>query len=52
MRSFSCDRVPSRRSAACSEDKGYDSDAIRASLHEVGIRSCIPPKSNREAKIR
>jgi IS5 family transposase len=33
-------------------DKGYDSDAIRASLHEGGIRSCIPPKSNRKAKIR
>src|SRR6266853_5873907 len=33
-------------------DKGYDSDAIRASLHEAGIRSCIPPKSNRKAKIR
>jgi hypothetical protein len=25
---------------------------IRASLHEAGIRSCIPPKSNRKAKIR
>jgi IS5 family transposase len=33
-------------------DKGYDSDAIRASLHGAGIRSCIPPKSNRKAKIR
>jgi len=33
-------------------DKGYDSDAIRASPHEAGIRSCIPPKSNRKAKIR
>lgn len=33
-------------------DKGDDSDAIRASLHEAGIRSCIPPKSNRKAKIR
>jgi transposase len=33
-------------------DKGYDSDAIRTRLHEAGIRSCIPPKSNRKAKIR
>jgi transposase len=33
-------------------DKGYDSDAIRASLHDAGIRSCIPPKSNRKAEIR
>jgi transposase len=33
-------------------DKGYDSGAIRASLHEAGIRSCIPPKTNRKAKIR
>ncbi|MGH7985212.1 MAG: transposase [Candidatus Binataceae bacterium] len=33
-------------------DKGYDSDAIRASRHEAGIRSCIPPKSNPKAKIR
>ena len=27
-------------------------DAIHASPHEAGIRSCIPPKSNRKAKIR
>jgi transposase len=33
-------------------DKGYDSDAIRARLHDANIRSCIPPKSNRKAKIR
>lgn len=32
-------------------DKGYDSDAIRDSLQEAGIRPCIPPKSNRKAKI-
>jgi hypothetical protein len=30
----------------------YQSPIIRASLHEAGIRSCIPPKSNRKAKIR
>lgn len=30
--------------------KGCDSDAIRAGLHEAAIRSCIPPKSNRNAK--
>jgi len=30
----------------------YRSPTIRASLHEAGIRSCIPPKSNRKAKIR
>jgi transposase len=33
-------------------DNGYDSDAIRASPHEAGIRSCIPLRSNRLAKIR
>jgi len=27
----------------------YQSPIIRASLHEAGIRSCIPPKSNRKA---
>src|SRR5258705_10209061 len=32
--------------------EGYQSPIIRASLHEAGIRSCIPPKSNRKAKIR
>jgi transposase len=30
----------------------YQSPIIRASLHEAGIRSCIPPQSNRKAKIR
>jgi hypothetical protein len=25
---------------------------MTASLHEAGIRSCIPSKSNRKAKIR
>jgi hypothetical protein len=30
--------------------EGYQSPIIRASLHEAGIRSCIPPKSNRKAK--
>ena len=33
-------------------DKGYDTDAIRAALHDAGVRSCIPPKSTRKAKIR
>jgi transposase len=33
-------------------DKGYDTDAIRATLHDEGIRCCIPPKSNRTDKIR
>ena len=33
-------------------DKGYDSDAIRTSLHDAGIRSCIPTKSNRKVEIR
>ena len=33
-------------------DKGYDTDAIRTGLHDAGIRCCIPPKSNRKAKIR
>jgi hypothetical protein len=30
----------------------YQSPIIRASLHAAGIRSCIPPRSNRKAKIR
>jgi hypothetical protein len=30
--------------------QSYQSPVIRASLHEAGIRSCIPPKSNRKAK--
>jgi hypothetical protein len=30
----------------------YQSPIIRSSLHEAGIRSCIPPKSDRKAKIR
>ena len=33
-------------------DKGYDTDAIRTGLQEAGVRACIPPKSNRKAKIR
>jgi transposase len=33
-------------------DKGYDTDAIRAGLHDAGIRCCIPPKSTRKANIR
>jgi hypothetical protein len=30
----------------------YQSPIIGASPHQAGIRSCIPPKSNRKAKIR
>jgi transposase len=33
-------------------DKGYDSDAIRGSLHEAGVRPAIPPRSNRKAPVR
>jgi transposase len=33
-------------------DKGYDSDAIRDSLREVGVRPVIPPRSNRKTPIR
>jgi transposase len=33
-------------------DKGYDSDAIRGHLHEVGVRPVIPPRSNRKTPIR
>ena len=33
-------------------DKGYDSDAIRASLIANGIRPVIPPRANRKAVIR
>jgi transposase len=30
----------------------YQSPIIRASLHEAGTRSCIPPKSSRKGKNR
>ena len=33
-------------------DKGYDSDAIRDSLREAGVKPVIPPRSNRKASIR
>ena len=33
-------------------DKGYDSDAIRDSLRQAGIRPVIPPRSNRKTPIR
>lgn len=33
-------------------DKAYDSDAIRDSLREAGIRPVIPPRANRKATIR
>src|SRR5579863_6722906 len=33
-------------------DKGYDSDTIRDSLREVGVRPVIPPRSNRKTPIR
>ena len=33
-------------------DKGYDSNAIRDSLREAGVRPVIPPRSNRTATIR
>jgi transposase len=33
-------------------DKGYDSDAIRDSLREAGVRPVIPPRSNRKTTIR
>lgn len=32
-------------------DKGYDSDAIRDSLREAGVRPVIPPRSNRKTTI-
>lgn len=33
-------------------DKGYDTDAIRSSLRENGIRAAIPPRSHRKTAIR
>ena len=33
-------------------DKGYDTDAIRSSLRENGIRAAIPPRSHRKTTIR
>jgi len=33
-------------------DKGYDSDAIRDSLRQSGVRPVIPPRSNRKTPIR
>lgn len=32
-------------------DKGYDTDPIRAALHERGIRAVIPPRSHRAYAI-
>jgi len=33
-------------------DKGYDTDAIRATLATEGIRCVIPPRSHRKTTIR
>jgi transposase len=33
-------------------DKGYDTDAFRAYLRELGIKPVIPGKSNRKKRIR
>lgn len=33
-------------------DKGYDTDSIRAALHQRGIRAVIPPRSHRTCAIR
>ena len=33
-------------------DKGYDTDAIRNTLRDTGIRAAIPPRSHRKAAIR
>ena len=32
-------------------DKGYDTDAIRKTLHDDGIRATIPPRSHRKDPI-
>lgn len=40
------------RPAQLLADKGYDTDAIRASLQDAGIRPCIPPKTTRKVKLR
>jgi hypothetical protein len=42
-------RLAEERPAYLLADKRYDS--IRASLRGAGIRSCVPPKSTRKAKI-
>jgi transposase len=44
--------LPDSAPGALIADKGYDSDAIRADLKARGIRSVIPPRSNRKAAIR
>ena len=33
-------------------DKGYDTDAIRGTLRDQGIRAAIPPRSHRKDPIR
>jgi IS5 family transposase len=33
-------------------DKGYDTDAIRATLRDHGVRVAIPPRSHRKDPIR
>jgi transposase len=43
------DRLPPAR--VLIGDRGYDSDQLRAWLHQRGIASCIPPKRNRRRTI-
>jgi len=44
--------LPEQTPDALLADKAYDTDAIRADLKARGIKSVIPPKSNRTATIR
>jgi transposase len=44
--------LPEQAPDALLADKAYDTDAIRDDLKKRGIKSVIPPKSNRKATIR
>jgi transposase len=45
--SHAADILKATEATTAVADKGYDSDALRASLCQRGIRPCIPPRSNR-----
>lgn len=44
--------MPERQPKALLADKAYDSDAIPADLKRRGIKTIIPPKSNRKVATR
>jgi transposase len=44
--------MPEQAPEALLADKAYDTDAIRGDLRKRRIKAVIPPKSNRNARIR